>query len=294
MKFIVGLDLSERSQGALRFASWMRRHAVEKDPHRFEGLHVLEHVDGSLAVKFSIHSALEMTKFAENTVHEALREAGVLEDFDATAVVRGDAADDVLAMRCGDGKADALIVGRAAPADALVGPRLGRVARRLLRSLPVPVVVVPPTLQARDVPGGPVLVATDLQPHSVTAVHFGERLAETLGRPLRLVHVAPEFRDLGPRYVPAPFDPGVKAAYEEAVAQRATAWRVESDLPELAIEVEFGNAAERVIATAERLGSPVIVSGSRRLSLTERIFQVSTGSRLAAIAPCPVAVVPSL
>ena len=123
-------------------------------------------------------------------------------------------------------------------------------------------------------------------------MQFGERLAETLGRPLRLVHVAPEFRELGPRYVPAPFDVGVRASYEQAVAQRTSAWRVESDLPELELEVEFGPTVERLIATAQRLGSPCIVAGSRRLSLTERIFQVSTGSRLAAVAPCPVAVVP--
>ena len=56
--------------------------------------------------------------------------------------------------------------------------------------------------------------------------------------------------------------------------------------------VLLGDAVESLSAHVRSKGAALLVCGSRRLSLTERVFLTSAGSELAALAPCPVAVVP--
>ena len=66
--------------------------------------------------------------------------------------------------------------------------RLGSVARRMLRQLKQPTIVVPPDLLASQVGRGPVLVAVDFTEDSVRALNWARSFAETIGRPVRLVH----------------------------------------------------------------------------------------------------------
>ena len=83
--------------------------------------------------------------------------------------------------------ASGLVIGRAAERGSRAVVRLGRVARRVLRRLPCPVVVVPPDLSA--VADGPILLATDLDVASASAVTFARDLAARHGRELKVVHV---------------------------------------------------------------------------------------------------------
>lgn len=62
--------------------------------------------------------------------------------------------------------------------------RLGRVARRILRRLGAPVLVVPPDLRAEQIGGGPVTALTSVSADSARACRFAADLAARLGRPL--------------------------------------------------------------------------------------------------------------
>src|SRR5690606_31904612 len=75
--------------------------------------------------------------------------------------------------------------------------RLGRVARKMLRRLPVPVVVVPPDLEKDAIGDGPVLCTIDTDAHSLAAVRFARELARAVGRELELAHALPTLTDIG-------------------------------------------------------------------------------------------------
>ena len=91
---------------------------------------------------------------------------------------------------------------RAARRDGKGIVRLGRVARRLLRSAAGPVVVAPPDLESGHLGTGPVVALTSLRADSVEACRFGASVAELLGRELAVVHVAPVPKDFGRSHLP--------------------------------------------------------------------------------------------
>lgn len=57
-------------------------------------------------------------------------------------------------------------------------------------------------------------------------------------------------------------------------------------------ETSPGDPVEQTLKLAQAHDASIIVCGSRRLSLADRVFQASTGSTLAAYARRPVVVVP--
>src|SRR5688500_11308289 len=148
--WIVGLDLGPRGHGALVFADWLRSSAAA----RVLGLHVLE----AWASRF-VGGADEAADTVRAAVDERCARFG-LERLEQVEVLMVPRAEEGLAARAEH--AAGLILGRAAPTGASARVRLGRVARRVLRQLPCPVVIVPPELTV--VGAGPVLLATDLEP----------------------------------------------------------------------------------------------------------------------------------
>jgi len=293
VKWTVGLGLNDRSGGAIAFGSWLRDEAADGAAHVLRAAHVVERPEELLAVRWCIKTVAEVVGLANLAAESLLAQAEAREQFDGLDVVVAADTASMLEQTCAETSASGLIIGRAARTGQRSMSRLGRVARRVLRSLPAPVVVVPPDVRGRDIAAGPILVATDLKPHSIPAVRFAQTLAESIGRPVRVLHVAPDHSDLAPAFVPVNLEPGVRAAYEQSVRNAVTRWCAAADLPDDGFDLEFGHPEERILSAAKRVGAPVVVCGSRRATATERIFHPSLGARLASVAGCAVAIVPA-
>ncbi len=195
MRWVVGLDLRPESQGAVHFGVWLAKQMHEQPRQSLIGVHVVEQESTFPILRY--HAEEEVRLGAIEAGKRAVEAAMATEWVGEPHVVLGTTADDRLASVVPLYRADGLILGRQAKAgeDRLV--RLGRVARRLLRRLPVPIFVVPPDLLASDLREGPVIVATDLQDDSVAAGHFGQMLASRLSREIVLAHVVPTPENVG-------------------------------------------------------------------------------------------------
>lgn len=281
-RWIVGLDLGARSHGALVFAAWMRGAPRAEDRPALVGVHVLE----TWAARY-LEIGLEEYVRSVRAVAER-RAAEVGGGFDAVQVVEAERAE--LGLADAAAGAGALVLGRSAGREGRALVRLGKVARRLLRQLPAPVVVVPPDLPQAAL-AGPVLLATDLSRSSDAAAAFATRVARAQGRPLVLVHVGePRHSDLIDE-----LEPGWLAArerYRAGVERAFAAWAGVQGLGDAPRVLEYGAAPEVLAELAAREQAALVVLGSRRLSAAERLFSTSTASALAGLCGGPVAVVP--
>jgi nucleotide-binding universal stress UspA family protein len=187
--------------------------------------------------------------------------------------------------------AGALIVGRQAPREGHRLLRLGRVARRLLRSLQSPVIVVPPDFQA---PGGagPIVVSTNLRDDAEEGTRFAADMAARLGRPLVVLHIVPFADDYGAHYIPAASRKKIAAENQVEGEAELKAWLARHGVSGAEGLVVQGGVVESILRVAKERDASLVVSGSRLLSALERLLLTSIGSELAASAPCPVAVVP--
>lgn len=185
--------------------------------------------------------------------------------------------------------ASGLVIGRAAERGSRALVRLGRVARRVLRRLPCPVVVVPPDLSAVGV--GPILLATDLGPASRTAARVAAELAVRCGHSVELIHVVDDRSVQLIDVLQSAWLARRQALISEAEAATAR-WAGEHLLGAAIRHVRTGNPVDVLVETAAARRAALVVVGSRRLSTSMRLFATSTASELAAASSCPVCVVP--
>ncbi|WP_434422023.1 universal stress protein [Nannocystis pusilla] len=272
--WIVALDLRDRSRGALAFAGWLNA-AGES----VVGAYVLEawsrpYIRGD--VEADLRDA-------------AARAAQALGCRPPERIVSEEAETAEAGLARMAFGASGLIVGRVAAHPRRALSRLGPVARRLLRQLPAPVVVVPPTLV--HVAAGPILLATDLGPASDEAVRFARDLAARLGRDLEVVHVGEDFYEEDDE-VRDPVWQRARDAYRAEVAQDTERWASAQGLAAAPRHIRHGDPVLELADLAEARDAALVVVGSRRLGLPARFFLSSTASALAGLAACPVAVVP--
>lgn len=276
--WVVGLDLDERCLGALVFASWLAEagdttvgvHVLEAwtRPH-IRSETVLAKVD-DMVVRTS--KALGLTRPTRMSPIEAVQ------------------AEEGLTAACTAERASGLVIGRVARTDQVPFTRLGVVARRLLRELPAPVIVVPP--DQTTIGGGPVILAIDLTDTTEAAVSFARTLAARHHRPLEIVHVGHRRRssfipDFSPSWVVA------RDEYHDFVVSAVNAWTAKHGLADILQHVMYGDPADELARAATSRKAALVVVGSRHLGLVGRAFLSSTASVLAGLASCPVAVVPS-
>ncbi|MCY0993956.1 universal stress protein [Nannocystis sp. ILAH1] len=272
--WIVALDLRDRSRGALAFAGWLGA-AGES----VVGAYVLEawsrpYIRGD--IEADLRSA-------------AARAAQALGCRPPERIVSEEAETAEAGLARMAFGSSGLIVGRVAAHPRRALSRLGPVARRLLRQLPAPVVVVPPTLVR--VAAGPILLATDLGPASDEAVGFARDLAARLGRDLEVVHVGEDFYEEDDE-IRDPVWQRARDAYRAEVAQDTERWASAQGLAAAPRHIRHGDPVLELADLAEARDAALVVVGSRRLGLPARFFLSSTASALAGLAACPVAVVP--
>jgi nucleotide-binding universal stress UspA family protein len=292
------MDLQATSHGAVRFARWLQ----ERSPHeqRLRGVYV-----GSTATIERELPGPGLPGERACTMMRATAESlGAASAFSAFEAVPSDEPEAVLARVAEEHGAHGLVIGRAGAAGEWSLVSLGRVARRLLRHVPRPVVVVPPDLDLAALGHGPVVIGVAPVDHAITAIQFGRALAETLDLPMLLVHVIPDpatFPVVSPDPM-VPMAPYTSAEQASSLVDRARVrmgaehalreWLREHGLGDPPLRAEAGRKAWTLLDVARSVQASMIVCGSRRLSLVERVFESSVGTELAARADRPVVVVP--
>ena len=184
----LGLDLRPQTTGAVEYAVWLCRTAGLQPAGHVQPVHVIEP-----------DAMVELIRHAdEETILGAFKRRGkeILDEvahdghLHAPEVYGGDAVE-ILEDRTRARGSSALVVSRRSPGKAgLSLPRLGSIARRLLRRLKTPVIVAPPDLLPSQVGEGPVVVAIDFEESAARAVAWAQPLAAAINRPLLLVHMA--------------------------------------------------------------------------------------------------------
>ncbi|MBX7078553.1 MAG: universal stress protein [Nannocystaceae bacterium] len=289
MKWIIGVDLRETAAGALHFAGWLAENTAGTARPEFVPVHVLEE---SYLLQVLRHQHIDAVEdLARRAATDQLDRAQIGGLSQPAKIVRGVVADEALVREFDAVHGDALIIGRQAPASERNLVRLGRVARRLVRKLPCPTVVVPPDLRRDAVGKGPIMLATDLEETAGSAARFALRLSHATGRPLVVAHIVPADSDMS-RYLP---DATVDQFLSQSGLDREKdlkAWMANHGLESAAAIVSHGDVIARLTSIAEVEGSPMIVCGSRGMGTLERMFITSVGTDLSCWARAAVAMVP--
>lgn len=290
MDWLVGMDLSDKGQGALAYAQWLRGALSAKDD-RFIGVHVMEEAELRQLLRY--HHLAELEQKAETAADRVVEELGVAGTLAERQVICGRSAEQALDDLGHQDGVRALVIGRQARRGEKRVVRLGRVARRLLRTLPAPIVVVPPDLRAEVVGDGPVLFAASIEADATGAAEFAKAVAADLRRPLAVAHVVPGDDYLAAELVPSgaagTFFQELRADHE----RNLLAWMRTHGLAGNPIHLAEGSVVDRLAELARNERSPMIVCGSRHLGLGARLFSSSVASDLAAASEVPVAVVPN-
>lgn len=289
MKWIVGVDLRPFSRGALQLARWLgERRRGEGD--RIVPVHVIE--QEHLLAELRLRHLEEVLGSARDLAARALEQEDVAGLVPELRVVQGLRADESLGEVARAEHAGAVVIGRMAKRESHRIVRLGRVARRLLRSLPAPIVVVPPDLRAADVGDGPIVAMAGLREETADPCRFAQAIARHLGCRLTAIHVVPDPADAAPYGLPEELvAPMRRRALDQREAQ-LRAWLDAHRIEAQRTAVLLGNVLERAVAFAEQQRSPLLVVGTRFAEGRERVFAPSLARELAATATTPVAVVP--
>ncbi|MCA9690213.1 MAG: universal stress protein [Myxococcales bacterium] len=286
MRWVVGIDFQHRCDGAVGLARWLHSNTARA---RFLGVHVIE-----LPILLESYDLMGVESEARKHALRLLDDAGAASAFTDLQVVVDTSADHGIERVRAEQGAMGMIVGRRAAREGRPWIALGKVARRLIRHVAAPLIVVPRDLPTEALEAGPIVVATDLTDQSVPALRFAQRLAGDLGRPLRVVHAIPivDLPEVYGPYVAWVVPPGELRGRCEA---NLRSWLIEQEVagaPGLTSAVLDGPVVHALAADAEERGAALVVCGARRLSMVERLFASSVGSELAAGASVPVAIVP--
>lgn len=286
MRWMIALDLGARSGGVLELAAWLRARSGAAEAHEFVAVHVLDERARRL---LGAEQQNDLIAFADRALHEFVDEFAVEPAVTSWRVVSAESPERGIIEALGADGFDGVILGRVAERGGRQRVRLGRVARRLLRRLPRPVVVVPPHLTSATLGVGPLLLATDLSNTSMNAAAFARRLATELGRELVVVHVDPGFQ-----MVPTFWgEPVAVPALPHRIPADVDDWASSIGLEPIRTRLAEGDVVENVLDIATLEEAPLIICGSRGLDAFDRIFVSSTSVDLARHAACPVIVVPS-
>lgn len=266
-------------------AAWLRSHYRGDAPVEFVAVHV---VDERLRDSLKVMS--EVLAEARRSLASAAARCGVPDPFTDVRIVLAPSVASGLARAVKGQSAEGLIIGRIAPREGHRLVRLGSVARKVLRDLPAPVIVVPPDLGDSDIGDGGIVLATDLDETSIVAARFSARLASELGRDVVATHMDPA-RDvghdlLGDRTILASWTPRRTLADVEQ-------WVQEHEIPIARTRLVDDAVVEGLLAVAHHEKAAILACGSRRLGTIDRIFTSSVGTDLARLAERPVLVVPS-
>ncbi|MFV8753738.1 universal stress protein [Nannocystaceae bacterium ST9] len=287
----LGLDLRPQTTGAVQFGLWLCRTAKVAEAQHMHAVHVIE-PDVLLELLRHADEETLLGAFAQRG-KQLLDQVAHGTHLPPPEVFAGDAVE-LLEKRTRAHGSSALLISRKAPGDrSLSLPRLGAVARKLLRRLEVPVIVTPADLLVSQIGEGPIVVAVDFTEGSYRAYTWARFLALDLGRPLLLVHLADMPDQLGYGGFVA------TSRWEELSNEVLDRGRERMDqfmkghgIEHAQTNVARGPVLPGLIDLATTAKACMLVCGSGHHGLLHRIVVPSVASESASMAPMAVAVVP--
>lgn len=287
----LGLDLRPQSTGAVQFGLWLCQTAGVTAAQHMHPVHVIEpevlvellrHADESTLIGAFSQRGKELLDQVAHGAHLPPPE-----------VVSGDPVE-LLEERTRAHGSSALLISRRAGADRTLSfPRLGTVARKLLRRLKVPIIVTPADLLISQVGAGPVVVAIDFSEGSYRAYTWARFLALDLGRPLLLVHLTDMPDQLGYGGFVA------TSRWEELANEVLDRGRERMDqfmkahgIENVQTMVARGPVLPGLVDLAATAKACIVVCGSGHHGLLHRVVVPSVGSETAAMCSTAVAVIP--
>ncbi|PRQ07804.1 universal stress protein [Enhygromyxa salina] len=287
----LGLDMRPQTTGATQYALWLCRAANLQPAGHVHAVHV---IDPPAMVELSRH-------VDEQTMLGAFKRRGkeILDEIAHGArlhapEVRGGDVLDELEAAAREQSSTALLVSRRAGAGArLALTRLGSTARRLLRRLAQPTIVVPPDLLCSSVGDGPVLVAVDFSEDSARALAWARSVATVIGRKLELVHFAEMPDQLGYAGLiqSERWDQLANEILDSARGSMVAFVR-NHRAADLRTTVLRGSTLPALPDYAASRHACLLVTGSGHHGLAHRAIVPSVASETAALSSVPVAVVP--
>ncbi len=292
MRWLVGLDLRPHGHGAIELAAWLKDKDWSGERVVLDALHVVD--EGALDLHDQGPRPLVLQQ-AKAAAEAALIAHDVRDRFAHVDALPSVDVVDMLASAASLAHTAGLIIGRRAQTDESSVVRLGKVARRLLRRLSAPVFVVPPNLVADQIGEGAIVVAVDFDETGAALTRHALELGRVIARSIRLIHVIEMGDTIGLDYLPS-------TAWDQLISRRRSdreqareRWlheHADELAPQTSVELVEGPVVETLLRAARAYDACMILCGSRRLSLAQRIWTVSTGSTLAAAAHVAVGVIP--
>jgi len=137
-----------------------------------------------------------------------------------------------------------------------------------------------------------ILVATDFNEPSETALTYGRELARTFGGRLHVLHVVETVMasNVPPEYYPLPI-PGLQEQVEDAARQRLDALVTLEDrekLQALPVLRTSSRTAAAIIQYAKDAKVDLILIGTHGRGAASRLLMGSVAERVVRSAPCPV------
>lgn len=287
-KVIVGIDLKGRCNGALAWLSALSKHSDPKvTPSAVHSLpNWRAQFWSSILGQEAMHTRImeQLGKVCDDAAPELIEEIELLKEQELPESVE---------FYAKSARADLLVLGRVAPKDPTPFVRLGSVTRSILQSLMLPTVVVPSDYEAQDFGPGPVMIAVDGTDTSNAAVEFGMQWAKLLGRDYFLAHVLAGDFFLGQDWLPAEELKKAQAQLRGEGQSELDRWLRSQNQEHARLELAQGNTFQELRYLATHHDACMVVTGSRCLHGTERIFNTSMSSAMASSCDRPVAVVPS-
>ncbi|WP_165703800.1 universal stress protein [Enhygromyxa salina] len=287
----LGLDLRPQSTGAIQYALWLCRAASLQPAGHVQAVHV---IDPAAMVELSRHADQQTILGAfKQRGKEILNEVAHGARLHGPEVRSGDVLDELEAAARERSSTALLISRRTGTGARFAVTRLGSIARRLLRRLALPVIVVPADLLFSAVGDGPVLVAVDFSEDAARALVWARSLAQTIAREVELVHFVEMPDELG--YAGLIQTERWEQLCDEVLEQgrgRMASFVRRHHCADLRTAVVRGPTLPALADYGAARGACLLVTGSGHHGLVHRVIVPSVASETAALSSVPVAVVP--
>lgn len=287
----LGLDLRPQTTGAVQYALWMCKTANLEPQGHIQAVHVIE-PDAMVELLRHGDEATILGAFSRRG-KEILDEVAHDGHLHKPEVLGGDAVE-LLEERTRDRGSTALLISRRAPSKAGMSfPRLGSIARRLLRRLKVPIIVAPPDLLASNVGDGPVICAVDFEEGSSRAVKWAAAVADTLNREMMVVHLAEMPDQLGyAGFIQSERWEQMTQEILDRGRERMAAFVRANQLGDVRTAVARGPVLPGLVDLAADSKACLLVCGSGHHGVLHRMIVPSVASESASVSAVPVAVIP--
>ena len=291
-RIVIGMDFSA---SAIEAAAWTARHFAPEAELVFVHAIVIPEIPGFLRKRMPPPDTLIETARlgAEQRMRELAASLGA--ELILPEIRVGLPAEQIVTV-CGEYEADLIVVGPHGERAGGWGARLGATAEQLVRTAPVPVLLV---ANARAAAPHRLLVPVNDSIAASSVVRWAHFLARHFSAEATALHVLgpPAFTSvvsaaaLTSGAVWPTSEPAHSLVYEDADQWLTQMVKSDADDVRMATTVVFGDPGEEIVTAAQRVNADLVVMGSRGLTGLPRLVLGSVADHVLRHAPSPILVV---